>query len=306
MSSYPKVFRSEAESHRSRKVAESFHLPVKPHLCVGTKPICPAHPSAEIIDPQLIQPLHGAMETGILEVKPLADAHARGKAFDCRLGGTILPQQAHIVVPIICASFRFFMASGSTNPMASFVQTTPVHTLYISQQQFSSSLQAEDLHLLRTEGGRSNLGDPDCFVGNSPNFRYFLGPIVNGPARFQSKGKPWTATTSTSSSAPWLARSCTKWGSMGEIPPNTIFTLGLMLSHGGQEPALTMAAKVFHSGSILKSQCERLLGSFHNITVNHERSFPSCSDRLQRALKLQIEDVSAFARSSARCADPGF
>ena len=56
--------------------------------------------------------------------------------------------------------------------------------------------------------------------------------------------------------------------------------------------AMVIAANIFHSGSILKSQWERLLGSFHNITAStmlHLDLFPKF-EFLQRAGKFRIQD----------------
>src|SRR6476661_2886034 len=87
---------------------------------------------------------------------------------------------------------------------------------------------------------------------------------------FQSRGKPCSATTSTASRTPWEAINRTKFGSMGEIPPRTIFRRGLT-RRIACEAAFAISANIRHSGSILKSQWDRLLGSFQSITASTMR-----------------------------------
>src|SRR5690349_15483522 len=58
-----------------------------------------------------------------------------------------------------------------------------------------------------------------------------------------------------------------KAGSMGEMPPSTRVSAGR--SAWMAAPARrVMAPNRFHSGSISKSQWERLLGSFHSMTAS--------------------------------------
>src|SRR5258708_16843340 len=58
-----------------------------------------------------------------------------------------------------------------------------------------------------------------------------------------------------------------KLGSIGEIPPKTIGNPGFS-RRTAWLAAITIAANRFQSGSSLKSQWERLLGSFHNISAS--------------------------------------
>src|SRR4051794_19822990 len=84
---------------------------------------------------------------------------------------------------------------------------------------------------------------------------------------FQSSGNPCRAMTSIFSRTPCRSMRWMNSGSIGEIPPRT---------HGmpGETPRTASAARrvivenVCHSGSSSKSQCERLFGSFHNITAS--------------------------------------
>src|SRR3954462_12170356 len=104
-----------------------------------------------------------------------------------------------------------------------------------------------------------------------------------------------------------------KLGSMGEMPPSTMGSLGLT-RRIASTPASAMAANFFQSGSSLKSQCERLFGSFHNITA----STMACDflplllyaffkvALLKESSDFQVEDVLPIARLQfAGDADPG-
>src|SRR5581483_5342119 len=89
---------------------------------------------------------------------------------------------------------------------------------------------------------------------------------------------------------------------MGEIPPSTIFTSGLTLRMA-LAPAIARSANIFQSGSILKSQCDRLFGSFHSITAS---TMFSPAEVLQRARQLKIENVLPVPLDTLRFAHPGF
>src|SRR4051794_36865650 len=56
-----------------------------------------------------------------------------------------------------------------------------------------------------------------------------------------------------------------KPGSIGDMPPRT-FLSPEFSAFTAFEARFTMVAKTRHSGSISKFQCERLFGSFQNIT----------------------------------------
>src|SRR5579884_1393392 len=88
---------------------------------------------------------------------------------------------------------------------------------------------------------------------------------------------------------------------MGEIPPSTIFTSGLTLRMA-RAPAIASSANIFQSGSILKSQCDRLFGSFHSITAS---TMFSPAEVLQRARQLKIENVLPIPLHAPGFADPG-
>src|SRR5579884_2034564 len=88
---------------------------------------------------------------------------------------------------------------------------------------------------------------------------------------------------------------------MGEIPPSTIFTSGLTLRMA-RAPVIASSANIFQSGSILKSQCDRLFGSFHSITAS---TMFSPAEELQRTRQLKIENVLPIPLHAPGFADPG-
>src|SRR5947208_14905229 len=63
------------------------------------------------------------------------------------------------------------------------------------------------------------------------------------------------------------------------MPPSTIFRLGLIFRMA-PAAAIVISANIIHSGSIWKSQCDRLFGSFHSITASTmvPREVPQCYD----------------------------
>src|SRR4051812_26918207 len=95
-----------------------------------------------------------------------------------------------------------------------------------------------------------------------------------------------------------------KFGSMGEMPPSTMGRSGFS-RRTAFAPARHMAANIFQSGSTLKSQCERLFGSFHNITASTIND-PLYARRSECAFKFQLLDVLSVALHGTGLADPGF
>src|SRR3954467_4112086 len=93
---------------------------------------------------------------------------------------------------------------------------------------------------------------------------------------------------------------------MGEMPPSTMGTSGFT-ARIASAPASTSCANIFQSGSSLKSQCERLLGSFHNITASTiVRLRRLLREALEHPFELEVEHVLAVARLEfSRRAYPG-
>src|SRR5262245_8119310 len=110
-----------------------------------------------------------------------------------------------------------------------------------------------------------------------------------------------------------------KLGSIGEIPPSTRGRSGFSLRMA-RAAAITILANNFHSGSILKSQCDKLLGSFHSITAstihapaeNHARTqsvpasswsrmyFPSFVTRAGRQIHVSVSGWASISRPELR------
>src|SRR5579884_4426786 len=70
-----------------------------------------------------------------------------------------------------------------------------------------------------------------------------------------------------------------KPGSIGEMPPNTRRSCEFS-ARIASAAMFTIAAKVFHSRSTSKSQCDRLFGSFQSITAS--TTLPPHQERLFR------------------------
>src|SRR5262249_53607082 len=94
-----------------------------------------------------------------------------------------------------------------------------------------------------------------------------------------------------------------KFGSMGEIPPSTSGSPGFSLRIA-RLAAITISANRFQSGSSLKSQWDRLLGSFQSISASTIH-FP-CEETglLQRACEFMVQNVLAVLHDACRTADP--
>src|SRR5579884_314779 len=124
---------------------------------------------------------------------------------------------------------------------------------------------------------------------------------------FQSSGNPWMATISTASSTPWEPSSSMKLGSMGEIPPSAMGSSGFSLRIA-LLAVIIISANIFHSGSSLKSQCERLFGSFHNMTASiMYLPFQKIRADSQRARQFVLQNVLAVLFDCPRrLANPGF
>src|SRR5690242_3863742 len=90
---------------------------------------------------------------------------------------------------------------------------------------------------------------------------------------------------------------------MGEIPPSTIGNSGFS-RRTAWAAVIAISANIFQSGSILKSQCERLFGSFHNITAS-TISFPRFFVFLQLAREFQVLDVAPASLHVRGRANPG-
>src|SRR5690349_13066989 len=89
---------------------------------------------------------------------------------------------------------------------------------------------------------------------------------------------------------------------MGEMPPSTIFTSGFTLRMA-RAPVMARSANIFQSGSILKSQCERLFGSFHSITAS---TMLSPGKTLQCAVQFHVQYVLPVALHIPGLTYPGF
>src|SRR5262249_10379684 len=94
---------------------------------------------------------------------------------------------------------------------------------------------------------------------------------------------------------------------MGEMPPSTSGSSGLACRMARAE-AITISANIFQSGSSLKSQWDRLLGSFHSITASTMHApFARAGPGLQSACQFVVQNIPAvFLGDLGGSADPSF
>src|SRR4051812_21941351 len=97
---------------------------------------------------------------------------------------------------------------------------------------------------------------------------------------FQSSGKPCTAIASTHASTPCDAMLPTKPGSIGEMPPSTIGSSGAS-ARIAAAAVFTSCAKRTQPGSISKSQCDRLFGSFQIIAASSTPFLQTARQRME-------------------------
>src|SRR5689334_12119229 len=93
-------------------------------------------------------------------------------------------------------------------------------------------------------------------------------------------------------------------GSIGEIPPSTIFSSGLTVRMA-EAASTTISENLRQSGSRWKSQCERLLGSFHSITASTMQVLSFLFLSCEFSSKFQVHDITPIAMGGLRLADPG-
>src|SRR5215472_7535077 len=100
-----------------------------------------------------------------------------------------------------------------------------------------------------------------------------------------------------------------KLGSMGEIPPSTSGKSGFS-RRTARLAAVTISANILQSLSSLKSQWDRLLGSFHSITastIRHQSAMRKTVFRLlKRACEFVIQNVFPFLHDLSGTANPRF
>ena len=104
----------------------------------------------------------------------------------------------------------------------------------------------------------------------------------------------------------WMNR-----GSIGEMPPSTRGSLGSR-PRSRRAASFTISANVSQSGSISKSQCDLLLGSFQNITASIMRALPGgwidgmavragrASSSRQRQMKTSSSGCSTISKPALR------
>src|ERR1044071_5441669 len=116
---------------------------------------------------------------------------------------------------------------------------------------------------------------------------------------FQSSGHPCTATTST-----WLSTHCRcmlrlNYGWIAESPPSTLRTRECS-ARIASDARFTIPANMLQPWSIVKSQCERLFGSFQSITASTTRVSPFADVHFVFGVFHNLETGAAQHRLGAR------
>ena len=219
----PAVLRREAEGDGDIEVRQGLHLAVEPGERAGAETVGPGKTGAQVPHAQALHHLDRVVQPVILEVEPLAKAHLRRRtarrrrapawasrpraAGPCGSAGSRRnpPPPCGGSSPPRSAADRRGCTSGCAAPGRSAARR---------------SSHAPGLHLL---GAEAETPTSVTHTGLSVTARIsasFAGQSSIAH-RFQSSGKPCTATTSTSSRTPRASRPPTNPGSIGDMPPST-------------------------------------------------------------------------------------
>ncbi len=259
------------------KSSQRLHLPVEPVERVGAEAVGPGQPGAQIGHAEALHPGHGLVEPVILEVEPLAEAHvgrvvartARAPASasrpraagPCRNGGnrTSPPPRGGGSSPARRAAGRRGCTSGCAAPCRSAARRC-----------------ASGPNPAPPRRRRSRCRPPMTQIGWSVTAR--ISSILAGHSwicqRFQSSGKPCTATAST----------CVEHALALHVAHEARVDRRHAAEHARQRRILgadrlrrrrlAMSAKSVQSGSSSGSQCDLLLGSFQIIAASIMPALP--------------------------------
>src|SRR5579884_1217833 len=89
MRAHAAMFGGKTECHRYVEALQRLHLPVEPRLRIGPEAVRPADAGPQIFDAQSPQAVNRVIESMVLEMEPLADAHVRRELVEdlCRQFG---------------------------------------------------------------------------------------------------------------------------------------------------------------------------------------------------------------------------
>ena len=100
----PLMFRSKTKSQGDVERFERTHLMIEPTLCIRPLAVCPTESRSQPAYPQISHDADGFIQTRIFEMEPLANSNCRSEFMEsmkCSLRHRILPDQAHVEVPVI-------------------------------------------------------------------------------------------------------------------------------------------------------------------------------------------------------------
>ena len=189
----------------------------------GREAVGPGQPRAHVAHAEPLHPGDRLVEPVVLEMEPLAQPEGGregAEALQCELRRAVLAQQPHVEVPVIGRAFRLLVARRCLPRARQVVEAVPVDARRAAGEQRGGALEAPRLHLFgaeeETPTSLTQTGSPvTARISSSLAGQSRIGH------RFQSSGKPCTATTSISSSTPSPPMCAMNCGSIGEIPPST-------------------------------------------------------------------------------------
>src|ERR1043166_8268615 len=131
-------FRCETERYRDLEIFEGGHLAIEPCERRWAEGVRPAQPGSEIANTEFFEPFDGAIETMVLEVKPLADADLGGEFREMlagELGRAIFPKKPHVEMAIISGPFGFTVPRRRRPGARQIEEAVPVNARRTSMEQ---------------------------------------------------------------------------------------------------------------------------------------------------------------------------
>src|SRR3546814_8629947 len=96
-------------------------------------------------------------------MEPLANPHLPlqlSKNRQSGLGAPVGAQESHVKMAVIRGTLGFLMPCGRSPRLRQIIEAVPVHRCFPPCQQLRGLCNSPSLHLLRSEGGHTNFGDP--------------------------------------------------------------------------------------------------------------------------------------------------
>src|SRR3546814_15363975 len=111
-------------------------------------------------------------------MEPLANPHLPlqlSKNRQSGLGAPVGAQESHMKMAVIRGTLGFLMPCGRSPRLRQIIEAVPVHRCFPPCQQLRGLCDSPSLHLLRSEGGHTNLDRKSVVSGKSVSVRVDLG-----------------------------------------------------------------------------------------------------------------------------------